>query len=141
MKTLIRKYFIPFVVVFAGTLLVIVGLSAAGKISPSEMGYALGAVCSTAIILLTLLLYKTTKEAQPATQPSESGQGPTARKRILRSIRTCKVAIAVMLVIFVYAFWATKNDPLLLRIVGAVINLAITSAFVIALKTQRAKLR
>lgn len=95
-----------FLLVFPITLILIAGLLAAGKMSPREMGYALVAVCFTAIIILTLLLDKTTREARSATQPFEIGDGPTTRKKVQRSIRTCRVAIAAMPVIFVYALWA-----------------------------------
>ena len=141
MKTPIGNHFIPFLVGFPTTLIVIAGLFAAGRMSPREMGYALVAVCFTAIIILILLLDKTAKEARSGTQPAETGDGPTARKKILRSIRTCKGAIAAMLVIFFYGLWSTRSGPLLPRIVGAVINLTITSALVIALKAQKAKLK
>ncbi len=141
MKIMIGKHFTPFLVVFVGALILIVGLFAAGKISPREMGYASVAVCLAAIIILTLLLDKSAREARSVAHRSKAGDGLTTRKEILRSIRICKVAIAVMLLIFVYALWATRNDPLLPRIVGAVINIAITSAFIIGLKRQRAKLR
>jgi hypothetical protein len=32
------------------------------------------------------------------------------------------------------------NDPLLPRIIGAAVNIAITSAFIVALRAQKAKL-
>jgi hypothetical protein len=141
MKTLIGWHFTSFFVVFVGTPILIAGLFVAGKISPREMGYACVAVCLAAIIVLTLLLAKSARVARSVAHRSKPGDGPTTRKEILRRIRFCKVAIAVMLLIFVYALWATRNDPLLPRIVGAVINIAVTGVFVVGLKTQKAKLK
>ena len=141
MKTLIGKRLIPFLVVFVGALPVIVGLFVAGKMSPREMGFVLAAVSVTAIVILTLLFDKAAKEAKSATHPLEARDDPAARKKIRRSIRTCKVAVVVMPLILVYALWATRNGPLLPRIVGAAINIAITSAFIFVLKAQKARLK
>jgi hypothetical protein len=141
MKTLIGKHFTPFLVLFVGTLILLAGLFAAGKISPREMGYASFAVCLAAAVILTLLIGKTTRETRPVTQLSEARGDPTTRKKIIRSIRTCKVAIVLMPLILVYGLWATRNGPLLPRIVGVVINIATTGVFVVALKRQIARLR
>jgi hypothetical protein len=140
MKSLQRKYVIPFLMVFVGVLAVIVGAFVVGEITPLEMGYAFAVVCFTAIVVLTLLLSRSSSEVRIAKELGQDGIDSAARKKTLQTIRNYKIAISVMPGLFAYALWSTTNDPLLPRIIGAAINIAITGAFFVALRAQKAKL-
>jgi hypothetical protein len=140
MKSLQRKYLIPFSIGFIGVLVAIVGAFVAGEITSLEMGYAFATSCFTAIVVLTLLFSRVSSEVHTARELTQDRVNSAARKKALRTVRNCKIAIAVMPVLFAYALWSTRGDPLLPRIIGATINIAITSAFIIALRTQKAKL-
>jgi hypothetical protein len=140
MKSLQRNHLIPFLIVFIGSLGAIVVAFVTGKITPLEMGYAFATACFTAIVVLTLILSRASSEGHAARELAKDGVSSVARKKILRNVRNYKIVIAVMPVLFAYALWSTMGDPLLPRIIGAAINIAITSAFIIALRTQKAKL-
>lgn len=141
MKSLRRKYLIPFWLAFIGVLAAVVGAFVAGEITPHEMGYASAVVCFMAVVVLTLLLSRTSSEVHTAMELAQNGVDSAARKKTLKAIRHCKIVIAVMSVGLAYGLWLTKSDPLLPRLVGAAINVAITGAFIVALRAQKAKLR
>ncbi|MEO6910037.1 MAG: hypothetical protein ABI158_03845 [Edaphobacter sp.] len=141
MKSLQRSQLLPFLIVFIGSLGAIVVAFIAGKITPLEMGYAFATACFTAIVVLTLLLSQASSEGHAASELEKDSVSPVARKKILRNVRNYQIVIAVMPVLFAYALWSTMGDPLLPRIIGAAINVTITSAFIVALKTQKAKLK
>lgn len=63
-----------------------------------------------------------------------------ARKKTLRTIQYYTIAIAIMPCLFIYSLWATRGELLLPRVTGAIINIAITYAFIVALRAQKAKL-
>lgn len=139
MKSPRQKHLIQFWLAFVGTLLAIIWAFVEGKLTPRETGGVSLVDCLIAIVALTILLRPGRKESAIAKVGAPEGVSAAARKRILRNIRRCKIAIVVM-AIFVYASCSTGDDPLWTRMVGATINIVITIAFIVALRHEKAKL-
>lgn len=139
--SLVGRRVIPFLSGFIGVLAVIVALFVVGKISPQMMGYMFAVAFVVAVAVITALFAKSNKGSRLAARSPGGPDGPASNEAIAKSIRNYKIAIAAMVVLFIYASWATREGPVLPRLTGAATNIAVTYALVVALKSKQEKRR
>jgi Na+/H+ antiporter NhaD/arsenite permease-like protein len=136
LETSAKNRFTLFFCIFIGLLIVVVGESVAGELSPRGMGVACLILCVTAAIVLTFLLEK----YRFVEKPSKRAIDAVTHRQILRKIRTFKVVIVIMPLLLVYALWDSRGEPVLPRLTGAVISLCGTYVFIMVLRAEKAKL-
>jgi hypothetical protein len=110
-----------------------------GKLSSQETGISYLVLCVTAAIISTRIF----SAAPPAVarESSEEYIDPALRRKVLNTVRRCKIAIVIMSLILIFASWETRGEPLIPRLVGTSANVAIIGLFLIVMRQQRAKLR
>ena len=108
--------------------------SATGIVSPR-----LFALCAILLMLGLLIgLAYRYRRAQAAKSIQDSNPSLTGNSaRVNSATKTLRVAIVVMPLLLLNGLWVTRGQPLLLRFVGAAINLLITAYFVFLLRRAK----
>jgi uncharacterized membrane protein len=140
-ESAIKKSVLQFAVASAVVLLVVAREEVAGALSPRTLGIVGILLWVGGFAFLVLRFRAINRKYKSTEQPVLEPGDPTARKKIVRSIRSLKLGLIMMPVALVIGLLATIGEPILPRITGAVMNLLITWTLYKAIRAQKSKLQ
>jgi uncharacterized membrane protein len=140
-ESAIKKSVLQFVVASAVVLLVVAREEVVGALSPRTLGIVGILLWVGGFAFLALRFRAINRNYKSAEQPALEPGDPTARKKIVRSIRSLKLGLVMMPTSLVLGLLATIGEPVFPRITGAVINVLITWTLYKAFRIQKAKLQ
>jgi hypothetical protein len=108
------------------------------KIPLRLLGVEYAALFVVAAIVLTTVLRRNRK-ANSIADVIPHSSGSSEPKAARETVRNYRVAIVLMCAILIYGIWDRKGAPLWVTLVGAAINVAITSALVLIVRAKNSK--
>jgi Ca2+/H+ antiporter len=108
------------VICFTALVLPVIYLYARGGLSPRQLGTAFLILigCLFAVVVFRLRR-RQAEQSQPSPQDKDSPQ-------VAGAVRKVRAAVVILPIVLLISLWATKEQPLLPRLVGAAISISIT---------------
>ena len=92
-------------------------------------------------VILSLFFYKVNARNRLAAEVSGGSIDALTRERLRRTIRNLKIYVVILLLALLYGLWETRGAPLAPRLVGAAINLLLTTYLVVAIRQTQKRLQ
>lgn len=137
----VQKIIFGFSLIYGCFLLLLVFLFLSHRVSPRQLGLIAGLGYAVGFVTLLVLLSRARARAKAEPQPVLTDAGRVEeRKRTLRSIRSTKMMIGVMVFALVYFLITQRGLSILTTLFAVALNLCLTSAYVVAYRKQKEKL-